>query len=85
MDPPTFEKLQEIAWQVIKRLQTIPGFSQVSVAIIGGVAVMKYLPRDIGRTTDVWIPLQAHYVVSKELIIREGRWFSGRHRHYASW
>lgn len=40
-----FSELQEIAREVIARLQTIPEFKDTNLAVIGGGALVKYLPK----------------------------------------
>lgn len=46
------EELEGVAWEVIANLKGIPDFADARFAIIGGLAVWKYIPR--GRTTDVF-------------------------------
>lgn len=48
---PSLNELESAAAQVIAILKSISEFSDASVAVIGGLALWKYIPN--GRTTEV--------------------------------
>lgn len=48
---PSLKDLEAAAADVIAILKDIPGLSEARVAVIGGLALWKYMPR--GRTTEV--------------------------------
>jgi hypothetical protein len=48
---PTFEELEETASALIACLKTIPDYADTRIAIIGGMALWRYIPN--GRGTKV--------------------------------
>lgn len=48
---PSLAELEAAARDVIRIMKTVPGLSEQHIAVIGGMALWKYLPR--GRSTEV--------------------------------
>jgi hypothetical protein len=48
---PSLSELESAARDVISLMKTIPELADREIAVIGGMALWKYLPR--GRTTEV--------------------------------